>query len=140
MPATMRRAIALVWLVIPPLAFSALIHSTDVDVEAVQGFWPPSILLSVVVWGLPVIAVALLCLEAAIRRGWGVAAVVGAGLAAAVAVPLAILQTPRAHGVAGIARPALGGTALVWVFLAVAVVPAAMLGWPGRSHRPEPPA
>jgi hypothetical protein len=133
----MRKAFALVWVVIPPLLFSALIHSTDPDVGGLRGLASLSTLLSVVVYGLPVVVLTLACLWLAVRCHWAAWVSASVLVSATVALTIALLQTPRAPGWAGIARPFLGGKVLVWLFMAAAVLPARLLGWPAYDRQSE---
>lgn len=127
---TLRRALTVLWLFIPPLALAALMHSTDADIEHVQGPWPPGIWLSVLLWSLPLVAIALLGVALAVRFGWPTVALAALVVAALLAVPVALLQSPRP---AAPALPAVGLTLVTWVALMLAVVPAALLGWPKRG-------
>ena len=131
---TTRKALAIVWTAIPPVLFSALIHSVDPDVGGVAGLTHPATLLSVGFFSLPVVAFAFLCLAVAVRWGWWPSAAIGVALAAPVAVALALLQTPHPPGLLANLRPIVGGTVLLWLFLAAAVAPAFVLGWPRRGR------
>jgi hypothetical protein len=133
----MRKVIALVWVAIPPLLLSALIHSADSDVGGIRGLASPSTLLSVVALGSLVVAFAFVCLGLAIRFRWFSWVSVSVLVSAVVALILTFAQSPRPAGLAAIARPLLGGTLLVWLFLVVAVLPACALGWPRGGSRGE---
>lgn len=132
--ASTRRVLAVIWTVIPPLLFSALIHSVDPDVGGVGGLTRPSTMLSVAVYSLPIVASALVCLAVAVRWGRWASAALGVLLSAPVAVALALLQTPHPPGLMANLRPVVGGTVLLWLFLAAAVAPAFVLGWPRRGR------
>jgi hypothetical protein len=133
----MPKAIALVWVAIPPLLFSALIHSIDRDVGGIRGLASPSTVLSVVVLGSPVVAFAFVCLGLAIRFRWSSWVSVSVLVSVLVALLLTLAQSPRPAGLTGIARPLVGGALLVWLFLAVGVLPARALGWPRGASRGE---
>jgi hypothetical protein len=136
----MRSAAALGWAAIPPLLLSALIHSVDPDIGGVAGLVSPTALLSVAFYGAPAVIMAWLSLALAVhaRRAWW--ALANLAFSALIALTLALAQTPRPPGMAGIAHPAIGGTVLAWLFLAAAVVPARALGWPtgARNRTPHP--
>lgn len=135
-----RKVLAVVWAVIPPLVLSALIHATDPDVGGVGGVLKPSTVLSVVVYGLPVVALCLLCLALAIRSRWVLWVPAMGLLSAIVALVIALLQRPHPAGLEGFVRPFVGGAVLVWLFFAVAVVPARALGWAtSRGQSPAAP-
>ena len=123
----MRKSIAHVWVVIPPLLLSALVHSVDRDVGGIRGLASPSTLLSVIVYGTPLVVMALLCFWLAVRFRWIVWASLSVLFSAAVALAIVLLQAPRQPGLAGIVHPFFGGTLLVWVFLTAAVLPARAL-------------
>jgi ketosteroid isomerase-like protein len=123
----MRKSLAHVWVVIPPLLLSALVHSTDPDVGGIRGLASPSVFVSVFVCGTPLVVMALLCFWLAVRFRWIVWASLSVLFSAAVALAIVLLQSPRQPGQAGIVHPFFGGTLLVWVFLAAAVLPARAL-------------
>lgn len=130
----MRKAVALMWAAVPALSLSALVHSTDPDIGSVGRLAAPATILSVVLYGFPVVVMVMVCLWVAVRlrSSWWI--VPGAVASAVVALVLTVLQTPRPGDLAGIARPLLGGTVLVLLFLAAAVIPARALGWPRGSR------
>jgi hypothetical protein len=130
-----RRVISVVWLPIPPLLLSALIHAIDPRVGGAAGLFAPAVLLSVAVWSLPVLALVLLCLLAAFRWGWSRFIELSIVAAAAVSATLVIMQSPRVTGSMPNALPLLSGTLIAWLFLAGAVAPALALGWPHKLPR-----
>jgi len=130
-----KKALAIVWAIIVPLLLSALIHSIDPDIGGIRGLATPSAFFSVVAYGLPALAITLVCLMLAIRFHWALWVSVSVVFSAAVALTLALLQTPRLPGLAGIARPLIGAALLVWLFLAAAILPARALGWPQRGAK-----
>ncbi len=136
----MKKILALVWLVIPPLLFSALIHAVDPDVGGISGLASPTTLSSVLFFGLPLVTITIICFALAIRFRWVVWVSVSAAFSAVVALGLVLLLVPDPRGFGGIARPLVGGTVLGWLFLAIAILPARALGWPARSRRSEPAA
>lgn len=123
----MRKPLAHVWVVIPPLLLSALVHSVDPDVGGIRGLASPSTLRSVAVYGTPLVVMALFCFWLAVRFRWIVWASLSVLFSAAVALAIVLLQSPRQPGLAGMALPFFGGTLFVWVFLAAAVLPARAL-------------
>jgi hypothetical protein len=129
-----RKNLAIIWLLIPPLLLSALIHSVDPDIGGVAGLALPAHLLSVIVWSLPLLGFVLACLATAVRRGWGGFMLLSLVLATAVAVRFVSLQTPQPAGLAGYLLPLGGLTLITWLFLAAAVIPALALGWPQRAR------
>ena len=64
------RFIALSWPLVPSLLLSALVHTVDRDVASVGALASAPVVLSVIVWSLPLLAVAYLCLTVLLR--WGV--------------------------------------------------------------------
>jgi len=133
-----KKAPAIVWVIIVPLLLSALVHSTDRDIGGIRGLATPSAFFSVVAYGLLAVAITLVCLGLAIRFHWVVWVSVSVVFSVVVALTLALLQTPRLPGLAGITRPLIGGALLVWLFLAIAILPARALGWPRRGAKSEP--
>ncbi len=127
----MRKTIAYVWVMIPPLILSALIHCVDPDVGGVKGLASPSTVLSVVVCGVPLAGVALLCFWLAVRYRWTAWVSLSVLFSLVVALALVLLQSPPPAGPAGIALPLIGGTLLVWLFLLAAVLPSRAL-WRSR--------
>lgn len=126
-----RKVAAFVWVMVPPVLLSALIHAIDPDVGGVAGLASPGMLLSVLVWALPAAALALAGLGVAVGLGWGTFAAVSAGGSAALALGLTLLQV-RAPAPGDPWLPIGGGTLVVLLFIAGAVVPAIALGWPRR--------
>ena len=135
-----RRIPAIVWVGIPPLLLSALIHSADPDVGGIQGLAAPLVLLSVAVYAIPLVAMALACLWLAIRFRWTAWVSASIVFAPAIGLIIAWMQTPRLPGVPELARPLLGGALLVWLILAMAVLPARALGWGQETARRGPKA
>lgn len=132
----MKKVLGVTWAAVPPLLLSALVHSTDPDIGGIAGLARTSVMLSVLFWGLPVIVMTMLCLWIAVQSRWWWWIVPGVVFSAALAVAIAALQTPAPQGLGGFVRPLLGGTLIVWLFLAAAVVPARALGWPTGSREP----
>ncbi|MGV8039515.1 MAG: hypothetical protein AB2L07_05375 [Thermoanaerobaculaceae bacterium] len=126
-----RKVAAFVWVMVPPVLLSALIHTVDPDVGGVVGLASPGTLLSVLVWSLPAVLLALAGLGVAVALGWGTFAAVAVSGSATLALGLTLLQV-RAPAPGDPWLPIGGGTLLVLLFIAVAVVPAAALGWPSR--------
>lgn len=126
-----RKFAAFIWVMVPPVLLSALVHAIDPDVGGLAGHTSPGTLLSVAVWALPAAALALAGLGVALALGWGTFAAVSAGGSATLAPGLTLLQV-RAPAPGDPWLPIGGGTLVVLLFIAVAVVPAIALGWPGR--------
>lgn len=130
-----RKIAAFVWVMIPPVLLSALIHATDPDVGGIAGLARPGTLLSVLVWALPAAALALSGLGVALLLGWGTFAAVATTGSATLALGLTLLQV-RAPATDSLWLPVGGGTLLVLLFMGIAVVPAAVVGWSGRYSTP----
>lgn len=134
----MKRILAFVWLVIPPLLFSALIHAVDPDVGGISGLASPTTLSSVVFFGLPLVTITFICFALAIRFRRVVWVSVSVACSAVVALGLVLLLVPDPQGFGGIARPLVGGMVLGWLFLAIAILPARRLGWQGSAEADRP--
>lgn len=134
---TVRRVLALLWLVVPPLLLSALVHTTDPDIGGVGRLTSRSAVFSVIFYGVPVVGLCLAVLAAALRRGRGAGALAGAAAALLVALVLVVAQRREGTWLDD-AWSLFGGTVIVFAFLALAVAPATVLGWP-RSGAAAPP-
>jgi hypothetical protein len=128
---TARRVLALLWLPVPPLLLSALVHSIDPDVGGVAGLTSRSAVVSVLFYAAPVVGACGMVLALAVARGWRAA--VTAAVAASLMVAQALVVAQRREGNwLDEAWSLIGGTAVVLVFVALTVVPAKGLGWPRR--------
>jgi len=132
-----RRTLAIVWAAIPPLVLSALIHSTDPDVGGIAGLARPWTLASVVVFAIPLLGAAMLCLRFLVGSGRGAALALAAVASFVAAFGLTLLQS-RAGTWLDDAWTVTGGSLLVFAVLTLAVVPAAALGW-RRRHADDTP-
>lgn len=130
----MRKPIAVLWLAVPPLLLSALVHSIDPDVGGIRGLASRPVLISVMILGAPLIALAGADLRLALLFGWRCALGFSFLPATLAAVTLALLQTPHPEGIFGYARTVGGVAGVVWLFLAAAVIPAMFLGWPQKRQ------
>jgi hypothetical protein len=111
---------------IPPFTLSALIHTTDPDVGGLQGLASATILISVLVFSLPLMVFAILCLLIWNHAGhiWAILTMfLFAGFAA-------LFITTAGSGATtslGLAWTFVGSTLLVSIVLGLAFLPAAIL-------------
>jgi 8-oxo-dGTP pyrophosphatase MutT (NUDIX family) len=90
----------------------------------------------VIFYGVPVVGLCLAVLALAVRCGRGAGALAGA--VAALLVALVVVVAQRREGTwLDDAWSLIGGTIMVFAFVALAVGPATALGWP-RSGKGEP--
>ena len=124
-----RRVLAVVWLVVPPLALSVLLHLSDPEVDRLSDLLSYPVLWTVLLFGVLAMACVALCLVAFLESGRP-----GLALATAlVAVPAGVLVFRAGSGATswiGAVWSVVGTIGLVAVVILFAVLPAAMLGWP----------
>ncbi|MCU0291737.1 MAG: hypothetical protein MUF10_07045 [Thermoanaerobaculaceae bacterium] len=130
-PGLGRKIGALAWSVVPPLVVSALLHSTDTGVGGIEGMARPGVLLSVAVWAVPMVVLALLTLWTRVRAGLLAALATAAVLAAVPGWFILLLGSTAATPLARLGS-FLGLMALCLITLGLAALPAAAIGWPAR--------
>lgn len=130
-PGFARKAGALAWALLPPLLFSATLHTTDGSIEGIQGLARPAVLVSVVVWAMPLAVLALLSLWTQVRAGWLVAVVTALVTATVPGWFFFLLGSTATTPLAKLGS-FLGITALCLATLTLAALPAAAVGWPER--------
>ncbi|MFH1176909.1 MAG: hypothetical protein V1750_05840 [Acidobacteriota bacterium] len=129
----MRRLVAVIWLLVPPLLLSALIHAADRDVGGLRGLTSLAVVASVAIWSLPVVACASLCL-ASLLRGSTVWFAVTLGLLAAALGGVITAMGSTAATAAGRTGSFLGASAIALLTLAVSAVGTAAILRSGRTR------
>ena len=117
------------WLIIPPILLSAIVHMADPDIDGWQGLAPSSVLVSVFLFGLLIAGCVLCCLVVLVGFG-RLAFLLVSGVFAAVAGFLLAVFGSGATTPMGVMWTFVGSSGLVFVVVLLAVVPAAVLGWP----------
>ena len=130
---TARKFISTIWTTIPPILLSALIHTTDPDIGGIKGLTSYSVLWSVIFFAIPAVLFCLGALVAIVSSGWPVFLVSSVVFSSLVAVVLTIFGS-GATTTLGLAWTFFGSAALVFLFLAAAVIPAAAIGWPQNAR------
>jgi hypothetical protein len=130
-----RRALAVIWLALPPFVLSALVHLVDPDVNGWKELGSSSVAWSVAALGVLVLICFALSLEVLLRWGrWAFLAVSGI-----VSMASGLVVTAAGSGAAttgGLWLSFAACTAIVFLAIVAAVIPAAVLGWPrARSRR-----
>jgi len=112
-----RTALSLLWPLLPCLLVSALIHSTEDDAGGLAGVVSsPSLMLSVVVWALPLAACAYLVLALYVEGG-----------ALAFAAAVVLLSAGLGYVLAQLGSTASGAAGFAWSVAASALLFALML-------------
>lgn len=130
----MSRALSRLWPLLPCLLVSALIHSTEDDAGGLTGVVSsPSMLLSVVVWALPLAACAYLVLALYVEGGTLAFAAAVLILSAGLGYVLVRLGS-TAGGAAGFAWSVAGLALLFALMLSLAALPAGVLARRRRAR------
>ncbi|MEM1245972.1 MAG: hypothetical protein AAGA81_12955 [Acidobacteriota bacterium] len=124
----LKKLLALSWAALPPLALSALVHTTDRDVGGLGGLVEPSVLLSVLVYGSPLAGLAICLLWMAVKVNRWLAAAVLATCSALLGLAIVTLGS-TAQTLPQLLWSFSGTTVVVVGFFAFAVVPSWRL-WP----------
>lgn len=124
----LRRTLAAMWLMVPPLGLSAVIHTTDPDVGGIASLSRPATLGSVFVYAIPLIGAVVLCLRLLVAAGRGPALTLAVVASVLAASGLGLLQSRPGTWLDEVWTVA-GGSLVVLAVLALAVLPAASLGW-----------
>ncbi len=133
---TLRRIVALLWIMVPPVFLSALIHLSDPDIGGWRALTSYSVVWSVLFFGILAAAFAAYCLVILLEQGC-VAFVIASGLFAAISgFVLAALGSGAATAL-GLIWSFIGSAALVFMIVVSAVVPSVVLGWPQALTRKE---
>jgi hypothetical protein len=139
----LHRIIALLWIAVPPVILSALIHMADPDIGGWRGLASFSVLWSVMFFGILAVAFTGYCLVILLEHG-RVAFVIGTGLFAAMSGFVLVALGSGATTALGLIWSFTGIAALVFCAVVSAVIPAVVLGWPQASTRqafgPDPQA
>ena len=128
MTITLRKVLAVLWTVVPPLVLSALVHSTDSDVGGLAGLLRPTVLFSVLVYGAPLAGLALSLLWLRVQGNRGLSTAVLLLCSALLGLVLVVLGS-TAQSPAQLAWSFCGATAVVSAFFALAFLPSSRL-WP----------
>jgi len=135
-----RPTLALIWLFLPPLLLSAVIHMADPDIDGWQGLASSSALWSVALVAVLFCPLFLLCLGARLTVGRSGFLVVAGLTSVCLGLVLTILGS-GATTIAGRSATFAACTGVVLAVVLTAVVPAAAIGWPRslsskhRTHR-----
>lgn len=130
----LRKTVALIWLALPPFLLSALIHMADPDINGWRGLWSGSVLWSVSLIGVLFCSFVCICFSTLLEWGRSVFFAATALVSAGCGVVLSIVGSGATSAVGRI-RPLAGSTTLVFLTVLVAVIPAAVLGWPRAFAR-----
>jgi len=123
---TICRVLGTLWMLVPPLGFSSLLHIVDPDVGGGSGLASPGVAFSTVIVSVPLVVLASICLLVFRAGGW--AAGGGALLLSATAVGAILTAAGSAAGTIGGHLVSFAGlTVAVAGCLAVAVLPWALL-------------
>jgi hypothetical protein len=124
-----RKTVALIWLTLPPLLLSALVHMADPDIDGWHGLASTSALWSVALFGVLGCALFALCLSALSTAGRSAFLIATALLSFCLGLVLTVFGSGAAT-IAGRVGTFAGCTGVVFAAIVTAVVPAAALGWP----------
>ena len=123
----MKRAAALAWPLVPCILVSLLIHSTDGDVGGIVGaVSSPSVLMSVVIWALPLALCAYVGFAAYLDGGWVAFLLVVGSISGVLGYLLARVGS-TATSTAGLLWSVLGLSLLFALALSLAVLPGAVV-------------
>ncbi len=115
-------ALALLWLALPPLVLSAVVHMADPDVDGWRGLVSPTVIWSVVLGGVVVAGCVVCCVVIFESVGrWGFLTAAGL-LAVAAGVALAVLGS-GATTTAGRIWTFVGSAAVVFFLVLLVALP-----------------
>ena len=123
-----RKLLAFAWSALPPLALSALVHSTDSDVGGLVGLVQPGVLFSVLIYGAPLAGLAICLLWMAVQVNRWLAVAVLAACSALLGLVVVVLGS-TAQTTPQLLVSFSGATLVVVACYAVAVLPSMRL-WP----------
>jgi hypothetical protein len=123
-----RKLVALLWILVPPIVFSALIHTSDADVDGWSGLDSYSVLFSVLFFGLVAASVFYCCLATLLRTGWPLFLVLSCLFSILIGGLLAVFGSGSTT-VLGRTWTFIASTGLTFVTVALAVLPSALFGW-----------
>lgn len=129
-----RRLIAQLWLVLPPVFLSAVVHMADPDVDGWQGLASYSVLWSVLFFGFLAAAFVIFCLVALVNSGrpaFLIAACLGSAFSGLLLAAFGSGATTKP----GVVWTFVASSGLVFLVILTAVVPAVALGWPHSRAR-----
>jgi hypothetical protein len=122
----LKKIAGLLWLSIPPMVLSALIHMADPDIAGWQGLASKPALFSVFLLAVLGVGCVLVCLAVLVEYGWSAFAI-ASGVFATVSGLLLASFGSGATTFLGVAWTFLSSSLLVLVFVLIAVTPAAAL-------------
>jgi hypothetical protein len=125
-PESASRLLAALWVVVPPIGFSALLHSMDPDVGGVAGLTSPGVAFSVVVVSMPLLLLAWGCLVC-LRAGGPAAGGAVLFLSAAVVAVVLTLSGSTADTIGGRLLSFAGLLPAVAACLVTAILPRVLL-------------
>ncbi len=124
------KLLAIAWVVVPPLIFSALVHATDSSVGGLKGLSEPAVLWSVLVYGAPLAGFAICTLWMTVNGNWWMTLGVLCAGSALLGLVLVVLGS-TASTLPQLLRSLAGSSFVVFAFFVVALLPSVGL-WPDQ--------
>ena len=128
-----KRIAGLLWVFIPPLVLSALIHMADPDIDGWKGLASYSVLLMVFLLGVLVAVCVLFCLAVHLKAG-RMAFFGASSLFAVISGGILAYFGSGATTILGLLWTFVGSSWLVFAVVILAVIPAVALGWPASPR------
>ena len=130
----LRNAIVHIWVLIPPLILSALVHMADPDIDGWGGLATISVIISVLMLGVFAAAFVVVVLATFVKLGWVY------GLASSIVISVCLGSILVAFGTgattaAGLLWSFIGSSGFIFVCIVLAATPTVVLNWSGVAPR-----
>jgi hypothetical protein len=131
-----RRLLAVMWVAVPPILLSALVHMSDPDIGGWRALTSYSVLWSVSFFGVLAAACSGFCTVVLVESG-RVSFGIAAGLFSSLTGGFLAAFGSGATSIPGLIWSFAASTVLVFLVVLAAAVPAVALGWPQALTRRE---